>query len=71
MSDFAGIDTFFLISSVVTVAISLIWIILILDDILRYRQNCKSLKLLPVTDSPGVAPHHVVIVVITDQLILS
>ena len=54
-----------------TVAISLIWIILILDDILQYWQDCKSLKLLSVTDSSAVTPLHIMIIIITDQFIIS
>ena len=71
MSYLARINTFILITSIVTVAISLIWIILILDDILQYWQNCKSLKLLSVTDSSAIARLHIIIIFITDQLIIS
>ena len=67
----ARINTFSLLISVVTVAISLIWMILILDDILRYWQNCKSLQLLCITQSLGLAHFHIIIILITDQLVIS
>ena len=67
---FARINTFSLVISVVTVAISLIRMILILGDILQYWQNCKSLELPCVTQSLGLAHFHVIIILVTDQVII-
>ena len=68
---FARINTLSLVISVVTVAISLIWMILILDDITRYWQNCKSFELLCVNLSLGLAHFHIIIIIITDQVVIS
>ena len=45
--------------------------ILILDDILRYWQNCKSLEPLGVTKSLSLAHFHVIVILITDKFIIS